>query len=103
MGFQTTNATKAEIIQALELAFEHKAIRILDNSIQKAELMAYESEKLPSGLIRYGAPQGMHDDTVIALCLAWWAAASHAPLPALQPKQTSKFNEGDRAGVWKKY
>jgi hypothetical protein len=32
--------------------------------------MAYESEKLPSGLIRYGAPDGMHDDTVMALAIA---------------------------------
>lgn len=73
-GFVTTNATKAQIIQTLELAFEQKTIKLLDNSVQTAELMAFESEKLPSGLIRYGAPEGMHDDTVIALCLAWWAA-----------------------------
>jgi hypothetical protein len=71
-GFTTTNATKAQIIQALELAFEQRAIKILDNDMQTAELMAYESEKLPSGLVRYSAPEGMHDDTVMALALAWW-------------------------------
>jgi phage terminase large subunit-like protein len=71
-GFTTTNATKAQIIQALELAFEQRAIKILDNDTQTAELMAYESEKLPSGLVRYSAPEGMHDDTVMALALAWW-------------------------------
>lgn len=76
MGFTTTNATKAQIIQALELAFELKQIRVLDNALQTAELMAYESEKLPSGLIRYGAPEGMHDDTVMALALAWWAGVA---------------------------
>jgi hypothetical protein len=73
-GFTTTNATKAEIIQKLELAFELRQIRILNNAIQTAELMAYESEKLPSGLVRYQAPEGMHDDTVMALALAWYGA-----------------------------
>jgi hypothetical protein len=75
-GFTTTNATKAQIVQALELAFELREVRALNNPMQTAELMAYESEKLPSGLIRYGAPEGMHDDTVMALCLAWWAGVA---------------------------
>jgi phage FluMu gp28-like protein len=68
-GFTTTNATKAKIIQGLELALERGDIRLLDNEQQTNELMAYESEKLPSGLIRYGAPEGMHDDTVMALAI----------------------------------
>jgi phage FluMu gp28-like protein len=77
-GFLTTNATKAQIVQALELAFEQNAIQIQISAQQSAELMAFESEKLPSGMIRYAAPEGMHDDTVIALCLAWWAIAGQA-------------------------
>lgn len=78
-GFTTTNATKAQVIQALELAFEKHDITTLAHELQTAELMAYQSEKLPSGLIRYGAPEGMHDDTVIALALAWWAASRRQP------------------------
>ena len=70
-AFTTTNATKTNIIQALELACEREEIKLLDNEIQTGELMSYQSEKLPSGLIRYGAPSGMHDDTVMALALAW--------------------------------
>jgi hypothetical protein len=73
-GFQTTNATKAQIIQALELAFEREEIKIINDKQQTMELMAYQSEKLPSGLVRYNAPEGMHDDTVMALALAWHAA-----------------------------
>jgi hypothetical protein len=72
-GFQTTNATKAEIINALQLAFEQGAIHVINDAVQVSELMAYQSERLPSGLVRFGAPEGMHDDTVIALALAWWA------------------------------
>jgi phage terminase large subunit-like protein len=73
-GFNTTNASKAEAIQALELAFESGDIRILEDDILTAELMAYEAERLPSGLVRYGAPSGAHDDCVMALALAWFGA-----------------------------
>jgi hypothetical protein len=36
------------------------------------ELAAFEYEILPSGRVRYSAPDGMHDDCVIALALAFW-------------------------------
>lgn len=35
------------------------------------ELASYALERLPGGGYRYSAPAGMHDDTVIALALAW--------------------------------
>ena len=72
-GFMTTNATKLEIISALQLAFEQEKIKILNEPQIISEMMAYQAERLPSGLLRYGAPEGMHDDIVMALCLAWWA------------------------------
>jgi len=72
-GFVTTNASKAEVIQGLELAFERSDIQILDDETMINELMAYQSERLPSGLVRYNAPDGMHDDIVIALAIAWQA------------------------------
>lgn len=73
--FQTTHATKTVIIDALALAFEQAAIRILPDSTLVNELQAYEISRTPSGLTRYSAPAGMHDDTVIALALAWRAKA----------------------------
>ena len=72
--FVTTNSTKAQIIDALALAFERRELRILPDPVLIAELEAFESERLPSGLLRYGAPEGQHDDTVIAAALANWAA-----------------------------
>jgi len=74
-GFLTTNLSKAEIIQTLEMAFEQGQIQILNDEVTINELMAYQSERLPSGLLRYNAPEGIHDDTVIALALAWWASS----------------------------
>lgn len=72
-AFTTTNASKAQIIEGLALAFEQQAVTIIDDPVLTGELMAYQSERLPSGLVRYNAPSGMHDDTVIALALAWYA------------------------------
>jgi hypothetical protein len=68
--FLTTNQTKAAIIDGLALALERGDIAILNEPVLLNELLAYESERLPSGLVRYGAPQGLHDDCVISLALA---------------------------------
>jgi Terminase RNaseH-like domain len=74
--FTTTNASKAQAIEALALAFERADIRILNDPNLVSELVAYQAERLPSGLIRYGAPGGGHDDMVTSLALAWSAVSS---------------------------
>lgn len=71
--FVTTNATKAVIIEALALAFERGDIALVNNPVLVSELQAYEATKLPSGLTRYSAPEGLHDDCVMALAMAWSA------------------------------
>lgn len=73
-AFKTTNSTKATIIEGLAVAFEQGEIEILNDPILTGELMAYDQERLPSGLIRYGAPEGQHDDCVMSLALAWYGA-----------------------------
>jgi hypothetical protein len=35
------------------------------------ELKAYAATRLPSGTVRYGAPEGMHDDHAMSAALAW--------------------------------
>ena len=74
--FQTTNASKQIGIDALALAFEQGQIRIIPDETLIGELEAYTSEKLPSGMIRYGAPEGAHDDLVISTMLAWYGAGT---------------------------
>jgi hypothetical protein len=74
--FQTTNASKAGIIDGLALAFERGELRVLDDDVCVGELLAYHAERLPSGLLRYSAPEGLHDDCVMALALAWMGAGS---------------------------
>jgi hypothetical protein len=73
-GYQFTNASKAHVVESLAIAFERRELLILDDPVLVGELEAYESERLPAGMIRYNAPEGMHDDCVIALGLAWFAA-----------------------------
>jgi len=85
--FTTTAASKQIAIDALSLAFERGSLRIIPDPVLIAELQAYEAERLPSGMLRYGAPSGMHDDTVMALALAW-----HNPTPAIAGVSNVKRN-----------
>lgn len=72
--FRTTNQTKAHIIEKLAIAFEHQRIGIPEDEHLIEELLSYEVFTMPSGLLRYGAPSGKHDDMVMALAFAWYAA-----------------------------
>jgi hypothetical protein len=70
-GFLTTGPSKASIIQGLALAFERGTIRIPNDPVLIGELQAFEGTRSPSGNMRYGAPSGLHDDTIMALAIAW--------------------------------
>lgn len=70
--FTTTNKTKGQVIDALALAIERDEITLLDDDELRSQFANYTCELLPSGLARYGAPAGLHDDIVIAVALAWY-------------------------------
>jgi phage terminase large subunit-like protein len=77
--FLSTNESKRSAIETLGLAFERGEIALPgtpEAAILIHELLAFTAEVLPSGLLRYTAPQGGTDDCVIALALAWQAAVS---------------------------
>lgn len=78
-AFTTTASSKTEIIESLSLAFERGQLRIIDDPVLVSELQAYEAVRMPSGMLRYGAPDGMHDDTVMSLALAWYGVAVPPP------------------------
>lgn len=82
LPFTTTNASKKIAVDAFALALEQDAVKILDDPVLIGELQAYESERLPSGLLRYGAPEGMHDDCVMATIIGWDALVEGAPAVA---------------------
>ena len=71
--YKFTNQSKQEIIEQLTVAIEQGFIRIPDCPKTRFlidELKAFTYEILPSGRIRYSAPEGLHDDGVISLGLA---------------------------------
>jgi hypothetical protein len=71
MGFQTTAQSKPPLIQSLALALEQEEFKWLDVPVATRELEAYEAKRNEmTNRIQYSAPQGFHDDTVIARCLA---------------------------------
>jgi phage terminase large subunit-like protein len=72
--FTTTASSKPPLIEALALAIERREIALLPDETLIGELSAYRAERLPGGSFRYSAPPGGHDDTVIALALACYAA-----------------------------
>lgn len=78
--FRTTQQSKQQIINSLALAFEQVDIHIPNDPVLVGELQAYSMERLPGGTFRYSAPSGLHDDTVMALALAWYAVANNQPM-----------------------
>jgi hypothetical protein len=69
-GFDTTHATKPPLIQSLALALERVEFQWLPDAVGKGELLAYESKiSASTGRPTYSAPEGQHDDTVIARAL----------------------------------
>ncbi|KKT30746.1 MAG: hypothetical protein UW18_C0011G0007 [Microgenomates group bacterium GW2011_GWF1_44_10] len=69
--FMTTSATKQPLIMNLQSAFEHGDIGIYNYPVLIGELLSFESKRSPSGSFSYSAPDGLHDDTVMSLALAW--------------------------------
>jgi hypothetical protein len=73
--YKFTNESKKQLVHALMLSLEQEKIRILNKEdpngkVQFNEMVIFEYEISSSGLIRYQAPEGYHDDCVFALALA---------------------------------
>jgi len=71
--FETTATSKPLLIESLSLALERGQVRAPCE--YAGELRAYEMTRNEhTGRPRYGAPAGLHDDRVMSLALAWYAA-----------------------------
>ncbi|MDE2820450.1 MAG: hypothetical protein OXI40_12025 [Chloroflexota bacterium] len=78
-SFTTTSKSKSPLIESLALAIERRFIGLLDHPVLLAELASYTMQRLPGGGYRYGAPTGLHDDTVMATALAWQGVEKSGP------------------------
>lgn len=72
-GYKFTNISKRQLIESLCIAIERQEISFPEIPELINELNIYTFEQTEGGVIKYNAPDGMHDDIVIALALAWRA------------------------------
>lgn len=81
-GYKFTNASKKDLVENLSLAIDNKAISFpnIPELINELGLFGYKIN--PAGVTTYGAPEGYHDDCVIALALATWQI-SNKPDPGV--------------------
>jgi hypothetical protein len=75
MGFQTTATTKPPLIENLALALQAAEWQFQADPVWTGELEAYEMKVNPvTNRTTYSAPEGLHDDTVVARALMLRAA-----------------------------
>jgi len=81
LPFQTTAASKPPLIESLALALEREECQWIDDPVWTGELEAYEVRYSgQAGRPVYSAPEGVHDDTVMARALAWYGATMPRPV-----------------------
>ena len=73
-GYHFTNESKAQLVEHLAMQIEQGLVTYPPIPELLNELESFEYELTRAGNIHYGAPEGGHDDCVISLALAVWAA-----------------------------
>lgn len=68
--FKITQQSKKDIIEKLSIWIEQRRVKLLPIQHTIDELESFSYEVGPTGAVRYGAPNGLHDDIVIAHSLA---------------------------------
>jgi len=70
LPFITTNATKAAGVDQLAVDCERGGLAFQSDEAGILQMEAFESSRTPSGLVRYAAPEGLHDDIPMARLIA---------------------------------
>lgn len=71
VAFDTSNKSKREIIENLQLEVQNQTITLLDDQQLKLQFAQYQMQRTKSGLITYNnSSDNIHDDIVIATALA---------------------------------
>lgn len=91
--YHFTNQSKEVAIDRLALLLEQGRLRLMDLSTQTNELLAFEYELTPSRNVRMAAPEGMHDDCVIALSLAAWGLERYTYVAPTEDELKAKEEE----------
>jgi hypothetical protein len=70
LPFETTGKSKTEVLIEYRSDISHKLVTLLAEPYQKQEHLKYQRKVTPLGTVKYGAPAGCHDDTVMAAAIA---------------------------------
>ena len=71
VAFDTSNKSKREIIENLQLEVQNQTITLLDDQQLKLQFAQYQMQRTKTGLITYNnSSDNIHDDIVIATALA---------------------------------
>jgi hypothetical protein len=79
IGYKFTQQSKQMLMEGLAVAIQQNEIQYPEGVIV-SELESFEYEYTRTG-VRYTAPEGQHDDCVMALALAVYAKRNRAPEP----------------------
>lgn len=74
--FVTTNDSKREIIENLQINCLNGSIQLIDDKKLLLEMVSYQMQKTPTGKITYNGSLGVNDDIVISISLALQALKS---------------------------
>ena len=73
--FKFTSASKEQLINNAVLLVEQQSVRFPRIPVLLDELKALQYTQLPGGGLRIAAPEGLHDDAVMAFALMCWPMA----------------------------
>lgn len=94
-GFTTTGISKQQIMEGLAVGIQQHAVGIPDGVLRRElDSFEYVVRRSSDGRVRtfYAAPEGLHDDGVMALAIAWHHIARVPPLvQPLSLTQVSKW------------
>ncbi len=76
LEFNTTHKDKTFIIREMQLALERGTWKWVDDITGTEELEAYTMQVTSQGNVTYGAPAGLHDDTVMARAIMLYQASA---------------------------
>jgi hypothetical protein len=86
-GFVFTQKSKQQLMEGLAVAIQQHQVAFPEGLLS-VELEGFEYQYTNTGGVRYGAPEGMHDDGVCALALAWYCYAKLDRLSMLRVLMT---------------
>jgi len=112
-GFRYTEPSRQDLLEGLAHAIAAQAVRFPDEPGEEGapslveQLEAFEYDYSASGVLRFRAPKGMHDDAVMALALAvkklpWRRTHVQTPTDIASP-DGSRWTGDAEGEAWRKY